>query len=327
MRVTNKMLSDSYLRDMQVNLDNLKILQRQMSSRKQINKPSDDPFKAARSMMLHAEINANEQYNANIKDTQNWLDVTDTALGQIGDVLGRIRKLLTSASNAGYTIQERTAIKDEINQKIGELAQILNTNFDGKYIFGGSRGTHKPVGALQDGDNMKLAYVEADGKTEFDIGDPQYKMIDKKLKTEVSQGVVMEYNVTANEIINPSGGKDLRKVLTKILNHLDGKSDDGTSDDKDAVNKLASEDLQDIIDAANNVLNLRSEVGAKQNRMESAREKNEDEKVSLTEILSKSEDIDITKITMEYATALSVYLASLRTSAKVIQPTLIDYIS
>ena len=42
-------------------------------------------------------------------------------------------------------MMQRQAIKDEINQKVGELSQILNTSFDGKYIFGGTRGTTKPT--------------------------------------------------------------------------------------------------------------------------------------------------------------------------------------
>ena len=44
-------------------------------------------------MQLHSSINANRQYNENIRDTINWLDTTDTALGQAGDVLQRVREL------------------------------------------------------------------------------------------------------------------------------------------------------------------------------------------------------------------------------------------
>ena len=42
-------------------------------------------------------------------------------------------------------MMQRKAIKDEINQKVGEISQILNTSFDGKYIFGGTSGTNKPM--------------------------------------------------------------------------------------------------------------------------------------------------------------------------------------
>jgi len=60
--------------------------------------------------------------------------------------------------------------------------------------------------------------------------------------------------------------------------------------------------------------------------MDSAQEKNEDSNFNMTEILSKNEDIDITEKTMEFAVMQTVYMASLQTSAKVIQPSLLDYL-
>src|SRR3712207_2100366 len=148
MRVTNKMLSNNFLADMKANLENVNKIQQQNTSGKKFRKPSDDPFAVARSMQLHTDINTNKQYSKNITDVSNWLDTTDTALGQAGDVLQRVRELLISAGNAAYGSDERKAIKDEINEKIGEMSQILNTNFGGNYIFGGTRSTTKPMEAI-----------------------------------------------------------------------------------------------------------------------------------------------------------------------------------
>lgn len=466
MRVTNKMLSNSFLRDMSNNISKLQTLQQQMTSGKEIRKPSDDPFKVARAMQLHTDINANKQYKENINDAINWLDVTDTSLGQAGNVLKRIHELLISAGNAGYSDKERRAIKDEINEKVGEFSQILNTNFDGKYVFGGSRGTTKPVsveggveyknakaisidtsnieswkkkitfednnsksvtidltkvslknnksnisdlareinnqlenksvntnniplkavanmkdntimlvytdeddaneltlksvldkddnGSTVDGisvnDKVNIAEVINKGNTELSYYRKgggklhtnassgtedayQYNMIGQKLKTEISQGVTMNYNVTATEILefkNEKGeSKKLMDIFKSITNHLDGKNADGTevgNGDTDPVKALTDSDLKDIKDAISNLLKVRSEVGAKQNRMDSAKDKNIEESFNMTEILSKTEDIDITEKTMQYATMQTVYIASLQTSAKVLQPSLMDYL-
>ncbi|QGU95054.1 flagellar hook-associated protein 3 [Clostridium bovifaecis] len=449
MRVTNKMLSNSFLTDMRSNLENMRKLQQQMTSGKEIRRPSDDPFKVARAMQLHTDISTNKQYNENISDTINWLDTTDTALGQIGDVLQRVRELLVSAGNAGYSDSERRAIKNEINEKVGEVSQILNTNFDGSYIFGGTRGTTKPVDTLggtglesAESGVIDLSAITTSGKLSSDIQiklgfdvnektitipantevnslsdlankindkineaseswlqgkikampdianktikfvninddssvtnnifkvtsaslgmdtavdakyDPsnvsntrliyykkaggeivdgnEYNQIGSKLKVQISQGVVMDYNVTATEVLQFKNEKgedlDLREIFSSIINHLDGKDLSGTVVDKDSVQKLVGEDLQNITDTINNLLKIRSEVGAKQNRMDSAKEKNVDATFNMTEILSKTEDIDITEKTMEYATMQTVYIAALQTSAKVLQPSLMDYL-
>lgn len=326
MRITNKMLSNNFLRDMNVNLRNLSKLQEQRTSGKEFRRPSDDPFRVARSMQLHTEQGINEQYKKNITDTINWLDVTDTSLKQASGALDRIHQLVISAGNAAYGDTERGAIKDEINQKVSELSQILNANFDGKYVFGGTRVTSKPLETTEVDGNKVLNYSKRGGGTLDPTADKEeYAMIGEKLKTEISQGVILDYNVTATEIMKfkkkDGTDGDLMVVLKNITDQLDSKPDEKT-----AKEALLGTDLQDIKDAMENILKIRSEVGAKQNRMDSAKEKNTDQTLNLKEILSETEDIDITEKTMEFAIAQTVYVASLQTSAKVLQPSLMDYL-
>lgn len=356
MRVTNSMLSSNFLRDMRNNLSNMQTLQNQATSGKEIRRPSDNPFKVARSMQLHGDILANKQYNENIKDTINWLDTTDTALNQVTNTVQRIRELIVSAGNGAYGDGERKAIGDEINQKIGELGQVLNTNFDGKYIFGGTKGTSKPMAIVEDqiGSNHAVYatkdgnYLNSDGKLLKTAGgklevtggnlqvvgppatadplDPnnpdkykdEYKYLSQSLSTEISQGVTIEYNITSRDIFQFKGTTN---NLMDLLNNITGNLNDpnGTS-------KLIGENLDDITKALDNVLKLRSQVGAKQNRMDAAKDQNTEENFNLTDILSKTEDIDFTEKQMEYATMQTVYVASLQTSAKVIQPSLMDYL-
>jgi flagellar hook-associated protein 3 FlgL len=315
MRVTNKMLSDNFLTDMRTNLENMQKLQQQMTSGKEISKPSDDPAKVAKAMQLTTDINSNKQYNQNITDTSNWLDTTDTALGQAGNVVQNIRQLLVSAGNAAYGSSELQSIKDEINQRVDELTQILNTNYNGKYIFGGTNTTKKPVQTTTDASgNSTIAY-------NLDPSDPNnLSKINSKMNVEISQGVTMAYNVTAGDVLNftnESGNAcDLNSIMQNITNHLNSSN----------TSQLTGQDLQDITDTMNNILKVRSQVGAKQNRMENASSKNSDETNNMTTILSKTEDIDITEKTMQYATLQTVYTASLQTSARVIQPSLLDYL-
>lgn len=449
MRVTNKMLSNNYLSDMNTNLQNLRKIQQQMSTGKNFSKPSDDPFNVARSMQIHSQINANTQYNKNITNVINWMDTTDTALNQLGNVFQTIREKLVSAGNAAYGSDERQKIKDEMNQRVAQMGQILNTSFDGEYIFGGTQGASKPVNTLTDANgNTILALSDkngnsldllssvvsttvtaanwseksitfevtqsggttvscpitldhlstdpaatiddiisnlnskinsystedapdvfplkgkisinktSDGKIKFEsltsdsvkitgtqvsdlttaVGNqlPNYQLanIADKKKTEISQGVLVEYNVSATDVMSFNNGDNISKLLTRIINHLDGKNEDGSAYDSsnnpnnypDPTKALTDKDLSDLDKAMTQLLRVRSEVGSKQNRMDSAKEQNEQANIDMTEILSKNEDIDITEKTMEYANMQTIYLAALQTSAKVLQPTLMDYI-
>ena len=322
MRVTNSMLSKSFLRDLNRNQNNLKKINNQLSSGKEISRPSDNPYKAARSMQLSSDIKAAIQYNENIKDTTNWLDTTDTALQQLEKSFQRIRELMVSAGNAAYGSDEKKAIKDEINEKVNEIAQILNTNFDGKYIFGGTKVNSKPVAVQADGTtgNNKLYYSSSDGTI---IADPstsnEMEMLASGLIVEISQGVTMKYNVSSTEILEFGEGANkvnVMNLLTDITNSLDSE------DSSEVTGNLLSQ----MDSTISNLLKIMSEVGAKQNRMEAAATQNEDQILNLKDVLSKTEDIDFAEKTIEASVAQTVYMASLQVSARIIQPTLLDFL-
>ena len=329
MRVTSKMMTNRYLRDANTNLNNLQKLTNQLTSGKEISRPSDNPYKVARSMQLNTSISTNKQYNENIKDTLNWLDSTDEALSQVSSTLERIRTLMVSAGNAAYGTDERNAIANEVNERIGELSQILNTSFDGKYIFGGTKTTSTPVNVVQDNNgNNKLVFVDKNGQelelnSEDKYTQNQLNMINSKLTSEISQGVSIEYNINSMELLvfkdSDGNTQNTMNLLSDIITNLT------SSDDTDAE-KITGENLNDLDKVIQNVLKARAEVGAKQNRMESAEAKNEEANLNMTDILSKTEDIDFTEKMIQYSTAQTVYQAALQVSAKILPSTLLDYL-
>ena len=330
MRITNQMMSKSFLRDLGRNQNYMKKINDQLTSGKEIRRPSDNPFKVARSMQLNRDIAANTQYNENIKDTTNWLDTTDTALEQLGNSFQRFRELMVSAGNAGYGSDEKKAIRDEMNEKVNEIAQILNSSFDGKYIFGGTKVSSKPIGSSKSVDTGNN-YINLAGKSgevlELNNLDEsvqnQINMIDKKLNVEVSQGVTMEYSVSAMDLLmfNNENG-----VSVNVMDLLKGITDDVASANIDESSKITNEYLKSMDETITNLLKIRAEVGAKQNRMEAAGNQNDEQNFNLKDILSQTEDIDFAEKNIEATVAQSIYMASLQVSAKIIQPSLLDFL-
>ena len=332
-RITNSM--------MKRNLNNMSTLQNQLASGKEILRTSQNPFAATRNKQLANQISDNEQYNSNIKDTSNWLDTTDTALAQAGNVMARIKELMVKAGNGAYSEDEIATIKNEVVEKSKELAQIMNTTFDGAYIFGGTKGTSKPVTVDSNGN---LAYADKNGNG---FGNPAIpdvstgndktnaeSQLSTSLKTEISQGVVVEYNKTATDIFEFTDTKlgdiNVMNEISTLINNL-GKMSDKTGATTDAekeaaLNYVNGEGLSKMDSIVQNLLANRAQVGTMQNRMESAMETNEDQNYNMTDILSSSEDIDFTEKTMEYAVMQTVYTASLQTSSKVLMNTIMDYI-
>jgi len=330
MRITNNMMTSNYLRDMNNNLNNLDKINEQMSTGKLISRPSDNPFKVARSMQLTTDINANKQYNDNIKDASNWLDSTDQTLSQATDVMQRVRELMVSSGNAAYGSDENKAISDEIKQRVSELAQVLNTNFDGKYILGGTKASSKPVDVVSNastGSNDIVLIDKGGNELKLDSQDPsvinQLNNIGADLSVEVSQGVTMDYNVNAKDILSFKDAKGQNVNVMELLSQIQTNLNSTNQSDKSQV---CNGNLASLDSVISNLLTKRSEVGAKQNRMESAQTKNEDENLNMTDILSKTEDIDLTQKSIEYSTAQTTYTAALQVSAKVLPKSLLDYL-
>lgn len=182
---------------------------------------------------------------------------------------------------------------------------------------------------------------------------------------EVSQGVVLDYNATASSVMqygennnNAINDDTVKALMNRIQHHLAGqvlsdKKADGTTpveagddgvinipdsdgtahyyvwkDDKDAATKeLTGQDLTDIDAASKGLLKVRSQIGAKEKRMEALQDQNKSSKLNIQETLSQTEDIDLTQKTIEYSTMITVYQACLQTAAKVMQPTLMNYLS
>lgn len=299
MRVTNKNIINNYINNLNRNLRGMSKYQNQLSSGKVVNRPSDDPFAVTRSMALHTSINQNGQYLRNIEDSIGWVDMTDAALGSMGDVMNRLRELVIKGANGSLADADRNAIKDEVEQLIDQVAQVGNTNYDGRYIFGGQKTTEPP----------------------FSVNDNtlEYKGNEAMLKREISQNVTMDINVPGNWITD---GKDdsITSDLPTTLNDIVKALNDG---DTEALGGDLLDQLDSHID---NILALRSEAGAKYNRLDAAKLKNEEETFNMTKLVSLTEDVEYSEKIMQYMTMQNVYQASLATGAKIMQPSLLDYL-
>ena len=84
--------------------------------------------------------------------------------------------------------------------------------------------------------------------------------------------------------------------------------------------------LKNIDDSLENVITVRAELGALVNRIETAKNRLEDDMINLKDILSKTEDIDVAEVIMELKMQENVYMTSLAAGTRIIQPSLLDFL-
>lgn len=134
MRVTSNNMMNSYLKDVQKNLQGMNKINNQISTGNQVNKVSDDPLKAVKIMNLNNEISDIERYNSNVDEVNGWLDMTDNALDKVGTLSSEIKTLLTSISGT-FSKDEMKAVSSEVNEKIKQIGEAFNTSYGGKYYI------------------------------------------------------------------------------------------------------------------------------------------------------------------------------------------------
>lgn len=301
MRVTNRSMTNSYLHDIQKNLQKSNKLNTQLNTGKEINKVSDDPYEAIKVLNLQKEINSVEKQNYNCDEILGWMDTTDDALDKIGTTMSEIKTLLVSISGA-YGTDEINAIKSEVNEKIKQIGEALNTTYAGKYIFGGSNTSEPPVSIIED-PVTGLAKLEINSTAN-----------EEKLKVEISDGITINYNLSLNQVLNGTTGLDTINEL------MDALSKDPIESDQ--IDKLMNETDEYL----NHVLNNRSTVGARTNTVETVKSSNEGHILTMKESFSLIQDVDLTEKYIELKAAEMIYASSMQVGARMIQPTILDYL-
>jgi flagellar hook-associated protein 3 FlgL len=296
MRVTNNTLTGNYLRNLSRNLEKMQTYQNQLSTGKEVSKPSDNPMLVSKIMNLDTTIKENEQYKSSIASAMDWANTADGAMESVTDALQRIRELVVQGASGTLDDSDRSSIAAEVKELTKQVSDSLNAKIDGRYIFAGQKTTEPPFSMNADG----VMVYKGDGNN-------------------ISREIAPNLGVTIpsdGSQITTAGSSDLGTILSDIAKALENGD----------TAALSGSLLSSFDKNFDNAVLFRSKMGAIYNRLEAAGQRNEAQNLGLTELLSKSSDIDFAEKMMEYSTMSSVYEASLSSGAKILQKSLLDYL-
>jgi flagellar hook-associated protein 3 FlgL len=143
--------------------------QEQLSTGKQITKPSDEPDKASTVTRLESEMARQKSYQETLTTVQTRLTSQETSLRNVSDVLIRIKELTVQAANDTVSSADRKAIGLEI---IGLRDQLLSQanaqDTNGNFLFAGSRSTQAPYALDANG---HITYQGDQSRMKVQVGD------------------------------------------------------------------------------------------------------------------------------------------------------------
>lgn len=285
------MLSNNLLRNLESAQGRMDQLQNQMSSGHRISRPSDDPAGIQNAMRLKSNISSVEQWKSNANAAVDYMNTTDSTLGDMTSMLQRVRELAVQGANGTLSAGDKTAVAYEVDQLSDQLHMMANTQVGSKYIFSGT-ATDKEL-------------ISLDGSTSQANG--------QEVKFEVGNNLNLPISVNGQTLFGDS--------TTGIFATLSNLSTALKSNDSTAVsNSLGSIDTN-----IDNVLAQRSDLGARINRMTAIQSRLDTTSTNLQENLSGIQDVDIAKTITDFTNQQNVYKAALSVGAKIIEPSLVDF--
>jgi flagellar hook-associated protein 3 FlgL len=300
LRVTSANLSRNVMADLQANLSRMQHTQEQLSSGRRINRMSDSPVDASAAMRLRAEQSTNVQVGRNIDDGLSTLGSADTAFTSMSDSVQRIRQLVVSGLNGANGPDERAAMATEVDQLKGGLISLANTTYLGRPIFAGTQ-------------DVPAAYDTTTGQYLGNGQDVQRSVSpDGSTKLGVTVTGPAAFSTLFSDASDPTGAGILSRISAALR-------------DPNGPAALNAE-LSNLDAASVTMQSARSLVGARFNRLLGIQSAGQTRLDSVTASLSIAENIDLPKTMIDMQLQSTAYQAALGAAAKIIQPSLVDFL-
>lgn len=295
-RLSSDQAVRNFLSDLDGNYRSLSQSQRQVATGKRVLTPSDDPVGISLALGLRRDQSATEAWSRNVNDSLTWLNTTDRALEQSLNVVQRAHELAVQGGNGTLSAEQRGLIADEVATLKSQFVEIGNSSVGGRYLFAGTATATQPFDPTTETATLPI-------NTSL-------------MNREVAQGQVMSVNITADRLQDPPGATgDIFTVLDGLANAMRTSDSAGMSA---AITALGVHQ--------NNVSGLRGEGAAKINRLELTTSRYEAQKIATGDQLSSIEDVDMAQAITNMSMRESVYRSALAVGAKVIQPSLLDFL-
>lgn len=294
-RITQQMMVDRSLTAMQTSLARVSKVQEQLSSGRVLNRPSDSPTDTAQAMRLRSSLADTAQFVRNADDGGSRLALADQTLTSVTDQVRRARELGLQGANSGASsTSSREALATEIDQLRTGILDDANATYVDRPIFGGV-----------------TAGTKAYDDTGAYIGQPG------AVTRRIADGVQVRVDVDGPSVFGAGGG-----ASGSVFDELDALStalrvgDDAAV--KDGLTRLSARlDRVGVVQA---------QAGSTAARIERGSSALEDSRLSLTTSLSSVENVDLPAATVQLGLQQVAYQAALSATAKVLQPSLLDFL-
>jgi flagellar hook-associated protein 3 FlgL len=297
-RVTQHMITNRSMANLQGSLARLSKTQEQLSTGRVINRPSDDPVGTTTAMRLRSSMAQAAQHQRNAEDGAGWLQMVDTTLTGSTEILRRAKELALQGINGANGPSAMAALGQEVSGLREALLSSANTTYLGRPIFGG-------VTAGRTAYDASGTYVGTPG-----AGVMRTVATGDRVRVDQDAAAAFGPNTPGNP---PTG--DVFADLAQLASDLSSGNITGVRSGLGA--------LDAGLDRMTSAL---ADVGTRANRLDRAIEAAKDATLTQTQSLTEVENVDLAAATMQLKMQEVAYQAALGATSRVIQPSLLDFL-
>lgn len=296
-RVTHRTMFNNTMANMQSSLQRSQQLQEQLSSGKRITKPSDDATGTITAMQDRNEKRALVQQKRNADDGLGWLSTADGALQAASNTArAAYTKLIQAANDGTNGPTARNAIAQELAQLKQDLILQANTQYHGRPVFGGT-----------------------DGSTEvFDVNGGLVGSTTGSVNRQITGTDTLAVNNDGHDIFSVGG----KTVFAMIEDAITALNDPNTTARVNGVQTAIGE----VQSAMTSMADGLSSIGARYRRIENVKTLAGDQELEMQSRIANVESIDLARTVMDVQMQDVAHRAALGATAKVLQPSLLDFL-
>jgi flagellar hook-associated protein 3 FlgL len=296
MRVTQNIITNNFISAIHKQNESLLKVQKQISSQKRINKISDDPIGMGHVLGYRSNLAVIDQYEKNITQCITRLEINETTLDFAAELVDLAKKIAEDNSGSGVSLEERQVAAYQVRGLNDQIIQLANSKFEGNYIFSG-HATNTPPFAP----------------------DGSYNGDDGKVRIMIAENVEVNIDADGSKIFGANGGGDVFGELQNLITGLENT-------DLAAGSAQIKASIDPLFNAREQINNKRTENASIFYRLEATQDYWSYLKPKVNEALASTEEVDIIRAVLELKNLELAYETTLATAARIIQPTLMDFL-
>jgi len=302
MRINQNTMSSILVNNLRRQTQSMLQRQEQIATQKRINRPSDDPSGMSRVLEGRSSLAAITQYMENTNQGKTRLTFMEQTLGFVDELVRQAHGIAQENSDSGATSLQRSNAAEQVKGIYDMVLQFANSRFGDRYIFSGHQ-THTAA-FTRDSDYNATYHGDAGS-----------------FKIPVAENVEVAIDADGRNYFQDAanGGVNIFDQLRSLIEGLENPDVAlGSAQIQATVDPLERADVQ--------IANQRSQIGPKLYRLQATEEHWTNVRNTVLAAIGREENADVAQAIIELKNLETAYQSTIAAAARIIQPSLVNFL-